>query len=382
LFIKKLKLNNFRNYNNLELETAPGINVIYGKNGLGKTNIVEAMFLCAIGKSFRTSNTSELIKFGEEKLYVEVNIEDNLFSSIKMNYDKKKQKSIKVDGVYISKMSFLMGKLIAVMFSPENMKMISEGPSYRRKFMDIALCQLSAAYYNALLMYNKALKEKKALLCDVEYGKKVNKLSLEVYNETLAEYGAVIYYERIKFIDMIGKYAADSHKYISGDNEELRVKFMPESNAVKMFVNNYEKNNNISKEEIKKEFLKELNSEKNVSRETERRSCLIGPHLDDIEIFLNDINLKNFGSQGQKRTAVVSIKHAELQIMKTITGRVPVLFLDDVMSELDVERKKRLMECVSGVQTFITCADNDIVSYFEKNEINVNYIDVEKLKFL
>jgi DNA replication and repair protein RecF len=108
LFIKKLKLNNFRNYNNLELETAPGINVIYGKNGLGKTNIVEAMFLCAIGKSFRTSNTSELIKFGEEKLYVEVNIEDNLFSSIKMNYDKKKQKSIKVDGVYISKMSLLM----------------------------------------------------------------------------------------------------------------------------------------------------------------------------------------------------------------------------------------------------------------------------------
>lgn len=382
MFIKKLKVSNFRNYGEMELSAAPGINVIYGKNGLGKTNIIEAMFLCAIGKSFRAAHNNEMIKIGEEKLSVEIKIEDNLFSSINMTYDKNKSKTIKVDGVYISKMSFLMGKLVAVMFSPETMKIVSEGPSYRRKFMDIALCQLSSSYYNALMMYNKALKEKKALLNESDYGN-VNKLALEVYNETIAEYGALIYCERIKFIDMVSRFAAESHKFISSENEKLSIKYLPECIAVKNIVNNYEEfKEKISKSYIKECLLNELNSERNVSRETERRACLIGPHLDEFDVFINGVNLKVFGSQGQKRTAVISIKYAELQIMKMVTGRVPVLFLDDVMSELDLDRKKKLMECVSGVQTFITCADNDVVNYFEKNEINVNYINVEKLKFL
>ena len=381
MFIRKIVLKNFRNYDSLELSAAPGINVIYGKNGQGKTNILEALFLCAIGKSFRTSHDVEMIKNGKKEYFVEVYIEDNLFSKISVRYDRKKSKIICVDGACISKMRFLMGKLVGVMFSPEDMRLVSDGPSQRRKFIDIAICQLSSSYYHALLMYNKAVKEKNSLLMTADL-RKMNRVTLDVYNEAIAEYGSIIYCERLYFINRLSHYAAESHKFISEKNEELCVKYLPSCNYLVNFNYNCEQNvnKNIIKEDIKRNLYSELCSEKNVSRETEQRKSLIGPHRDDFDVFFNGVNLKQYGSQGQKRTAVISVKHAELQIMKEITGRTPILFLDDVMSELDSDRKKKIVECFKDVQTFITCADHDIVEFLNKSDISANFINAEFLK--
>jgi len=358
----------------------PGINVIYGKNGQGKTNILEALFLCAIGKSFRTNHDVEMIKNGEKEFFAEVHIEDNLFSKISVRYDRKKSKIICVDGACISKMRFLMGKLVGVMFSPEDMRLVSDGPSQRRKFIDIAVCQLSSSYYHSLLMYNKSVKEKNYLLQMEKNGK--NRISIDVYNEALAEYGSIIYCERIAFLEKLSFYAAESHKNLSEKNEELLVKYLPACSFLAN-TNIYElskTDKKVLKEEIKKNLYEELCSEKNVSRETEQRKTLLGPHRDDFDIFFNGVNLKQYGSQGQKRTAVISIKHAELQIMKEITGRTPILFLDDVMSELDSERKKKIVECFKDVQTFITCADRDIVEFLNKSQLSANFINAENLR--
>lgn len=376
MYIKKLKLTDFRNYDSLELDVSPGVNVIYGKNGQGKTNILEAMFLCSIGKSFRTSHDIEMIKNDKKSFLIEINIGDNLYGSVSVKYDNKKSKIICVDGACIPKMRFLMGKLVGVMFSPEDMRLISDGPSQRRKFIDMAICQLSSIYYHALLMYNKTVKEKNILLSAHDVGK-IDKIFLSAYNDALAEYGSLIIFERIKFIKSLAVYAEESHRFITDKNENIKINYIPSFAAV--FSDKDIKENTVKKN-IRELLCSELNSEKNVCRETERRKCLIGPHRDDFDIVINNVNLKQYGSQGQKRTAVIAIKLAELSIMREITGRTPVLFLDDVMSELDGMRKKKLVECLGGVQTFITCTDKDIAGDFENEGSAVNYINAEILR--
>lgn len=375
MFIEAVKLKNFRNYDSLDLKLSPAVNVIYGKNGQGKTNILEAMFLCAVGKSFRTPHDGEMIQHDKENFSVEIKIGDNLFGSVSVKYDRKKAKVICVDGACIPKMRFLMGKLVGVMFSPENMRLVSDGPAERRKFLDMAICQLGAGYYHALLMYNKAVKEKNILLSDSMH-KNIDKISLSVYNETLAEYGSVILFERLKFIEKLAHYAAIRHQFITDKNEELLIRYTPSCDFLK------EKNMvpDMTREKIRAIFYEQLSSDITAARERDRGRCLIGPHRDDFDLILSDISLKQYGSQGQKRTAVIAVKLAELAIMQEITGRTPVLFLDDVMSELDIARKGKLVECLEGVQTFITCTDRDVAGDFEKVDPNVRYINAENLR--
>ena len=379
MFIKEINLKNFRNYDSLNLSVSPEINVIYGKNGYGKTNILEAMFLCSIGKSFRTNHDIEMIKQGKDSFDVKVIIGDNMFSSVEIMYDSKKRKAVKVNGAYIDKLRHLMGCLNGIFFSPETLSLINDGPSERRKFMDIAVSQISGDYFFAASMYNKYVAEKTALISDKF--SKTDDTTLEILNENIAKYGSVIFAKRYGFMKNVSSFAAGFYKEISKNSENLSVKYTAQSQNVQKY---FENANDIKQEEIEKLFLEELNSQKNIKREKEYGKCLIGPHRDDFLCILDDFLLKSFGSQGQKRSGVVAIKLAELEIVKKASGKTPVLFLDDVLSELDRERKNKILELTKNYQTFITCTDRDIAEeLFRAKNINnniINYINVENLR--
>ncbi|MBQ8164450.1 MAG: DNA replication/repair protein RecF [Clostridia bacterium] len=357
--VSSLNLKNFRNYDNYRIDFNNGVNVICGKNGLGKTNLLEAMFLCAVGKSFRTSKDIEMIKNDKDKYEVGITIDKDINESVYITYDRKRERSIKINGLYIRKMRHLMGTLMAVVFAPEDLLLISSGPSARRRFMDISLSQLSQSYYYDLVTYNKLVNQKNIYLKH----KKIDSIEIDVFNEQLAETGSRIIFERIKFIEKINEFSQDIHSYITDSKEKINLKYIG-SFKTDAIENDCEK--------IKDDYYKILCL--NLEREKEREFCLFGPHKDDLDIFLNNENLKMFGSQGQKRTAVISMKIAELKLMEKYTGRKPVLFLDDVLSELDKKRQQKLLYFIDGIQTFITCTDFDI----DIDSQNVNLINLEQ----
>lgn len=380
MFIKEIKLNNFRNYDSLNLSVSPGINVIYGKNGYGKTNILEAMFLCCIGKSFRTNHDVELIKNDRESYDVKVKIDENMFSSIEILYNRKKVKAVKVDGVYIEKLRFLMGCLNGIIFSPETLSLINDGPSERRRFLDIAICQISSDYFFAVSTYNRYVAEKTALITNAKF-KSQDETTLSVYNENIAKYGALIFCKRYGFMKNVSNFASVFYNEISDNKEKLEITYQPACASVQKYL---EENEEINQEEVEKLFLEELNAEKNIKREKEYGKCFIGPHRDDFDCLLNGFSMKSFASQGQKRSAVIAIKLSELEIVKKASGKTPILFLDDVLSELDRERKNKILELTKNYQTFITCTDRDIAEELFKGKNapnnNINYINVESLR--
>lgn len=372
MFITELNLSNFRNYEKLNISLDSGINIIYGKNGYGKTNILESMFLCCIGKSFRTNHDVEMIKSGEQKFDVKVKLSDNLFGSIEVSYDKNKSKVVIVDGVCINKLRLLMGKMHGILFSPETLSLINDGPSERRKFMDVALCQLSGNYYYSLIMYNKAVQEKNALLSD--RFSSVDKISLDVYNEQLADFGSFIIASRYNYMKKINEFASELYNEISDSSEKIGIKYVTNSSNI------LKSNEEFDINKLKSDLYDEISSERNISREKDLGRCIIGPHRDDFETVLNDFSLKSFGSQGQKRSAAVAMKIAEIEIMKEKSGKTPILFLDDVLSELDNMRKNKIIELTKNYQTFITCTDRDVAEDLLKKKENVKYINVEQLR--
>ena len=343
--VKSLSLNNFRNYTQQAFHFAEGINIFYGNNGQGKTNILEALFLCSIGRSFRTNREEEMIRSGEEGFEVSVSAEDAITESIRIQYNRRKQKAVQVNGLYIRKLGHLMGALPSVLFSPQNMLLLSAGPGERRKFIDIALCQLKPAYYFDLQQYNKIIMQKNVLLRENERKSKIDDI-LDVWNLSLSEYGAKIIKERIAFLKQIALYATERHYEIAGGAEKISLHYVSSIAGME----------ESSEQEIQSAFYKVL--EDNKSRETERRASLFGPHRDDLDVKLNEAyDIKKYGSQGQKRTCVLALKLAEMEILKTATGNTPILLLDDVMSELDTERQNLLLDNIKEAQTFITCTD-------------------------
>ena len=359
--VSSLSVVNFRNYDSFKIDFESGVNVICGRNGLGKTNLLEAMFLCAVGKSFRSSKDIELIKRDKNKYEVGIAIKNDINESIYMTYDRKKERSIKINGIYIRKMRHLMGNFTAVVFAPEDLLLVTSGPSSRRKFMDISLSQLTTSYYHDLVNYNRVVNQKNIYLKN----RKIDSLALDVFNEQLSQIGSRIIYERIKFIKRINHFGKEIHSFITDGKECISIKY---SCSIKGA-------DSVEEADMIKEMYYKVLCD-NKEREKERECCLFGPHKDDIDIYLGENDLKVYGSQGQKRTAVISIKIAELKLMEEYTGRKPVLFLDDVLSELDKERKKKLMSFIKDIQTFITCTDIDV----EDKDLNVNIIDLEKYK--
>ena len=348
MIISRLQLENFRNYKDLDINFSENLNVIHGNNGLGKTNILEALFLCASGKSHRTNKDIELINYEKKNFTVTIAIEKDISSDIQIIYNRDRQKIIKVNGLCVRKTGQLLGNLLAVLFSPEDMMLINEGPSQRRKFIDIAISQLKPSYYFDLQQYNKIVSQKNALLREVKRNPK-NKETIEVWNANIVEYGSKIIYARINFIKKLAEIAKEKHMYITDQKECLNIEY----------INSFEINDILSIteiEDIKFEFSNIL--VKYLSKELEREQCLFGPHRDEVNFILDGTDLKKYGSQGQKRTAILASKISELEIMLSQTGRTPILLLDDVLSELDKDRQFKLLKYASTVQTFITSVDS------------------------
>ena len=335
MFIKRLQMLNYRNYNALDIELCPNVNVFMGDNAQGKTNILEAIYYCAFAKSHRTSKDKELINWNGEHAFISVDVgRERLDKRIDISILKDGKKSIRINKIKIKKIGELFGNFNVVMFSPEDLRIIKDSPGVRRKFIDMELCQLNPKYYYNLVQYNKVLNERNILLRN----RNTSSEMLEIYDMQLVEFGYNIIRERIKYIESLNKYAEKIHSDITSGKEKINFKYI---STIKDLEN------------IKENFYTLL--EKNRSKDCDRGITSIGPHRDDFFVYINDIDTKSYGSQGQQRTAVLTMKFSSLEIIKELTGEFPVLLLDDVLSELDFNRKKYILSTIGQIQTVITC---------------------------
>ena len=344
--IRKLVLNGFRSYSHAEFCPEPGLNLLYGANAAGKTNVLEAVFLCALGRSHRTSRDAELIGHGLAGAYVGLEaetrtgvrtVEIKLRSGDDASRNPKDKKPIFIDRQRAEKAGELMGVLNVVMFSPEDLAIVKASPDVRRRFMDMELCQLRPAYYAKAAMYNAALRQRNALIKEA-FSDPIDPEVLDMWNVQLARTGAEVMRSRLEFMDEISTIASDMHRRLTGGREQLFTFYQPnvpfEGKGAEYAV--YEALNASREEDIRRGF-------------TTR-----GPHRDDIGIKLGETDVKVYGSQGQQRTAALSLKLSELALMREVVGESPVLLLDDVLSELDDDRQRALMESAFDCQCLMT----------------------------
>lgn len=340
--IETLAIQNFRNYKNLQTNFDEKVNIFIGKNAQGKTNLLESIFYCCIGKSFKSCKDKELIKWGEEfseikivasKKYRDIEIDIKLF--------KNQKKVIQINKLPIRKIGELIGEINIVFFSPQELKLVRESPEERRKFMDIDISQNNKRYFYQLSRYEKILANRNKLLKNSQ-NIDVVKETIDIWDRALIASAKMIAFEREKFVNQIIPYAQKAHSYISGGKENLSL--------------TYKCGCGISLDE-KFEINMDKILKKNLEKDFKLGYTSIGVHRDDIDIYLNDVEVKNFGSQGQQRTVALSLKLAELENMFNINGEYPILLLDDVFSELDIDRQRRLLKFVDRTQTFITCTD-------------------------
>ena len=343
MYFKEVRLKNFRNYKDESVIFHPKVNLLTGRNAQGKTNLIESLYIMSLGKSFRTNKDREMIAFDEDYCIVRcIYIKEDRENEIEMIISQK-GKSIKVDGARIGKTSQLLDNVYTVVFSPEDLKIVKDEPEKRRRFIDRELCQLKPVYYKELQRYKKILLQRNTLL-----KKGVNDATmLDVWDKSLAEYGSRIVEKRKDFVDKLNILSRKIHSRITNGKEELDLEY--ESNIL----SNGEIRN------IENDFLEKL--KKSRKRDILRGITNFGPHKDDIKIIINDIDARNYGSQGQQRTAALSLKLAEIQLIKEEKGEDAILLLDDVLSELDKERQEFLIDTLSDTQLFITTTEIDNV---------------------
>ena len=352
MWIKKLKLNNFRNYKFQEIDFCKNINIIYGENAQGKTNIIESIFLSSVGKSFRTNKEKELIKFNENFCNVEINYEkSDRDGNIKIDISNKK--NIFINKIKIKKLSELLGNIHTVIFTPDDINILKGGPENRRKFLNIMISQLRPKYMHFLSLYSKTLEERNNYLKKIKQ-ENVTEDLLEIWDEQLISYGKIISEYRKEFIDKIKNKIKIIHKNITGEKEELKIKYLTDC----LDEINY------------RDLLKQRRKLDIIKGYTTR-----GIHRDDFQIFINDILVNVYGSQGQHRTAILSLKISELQVVNDEIGENPILLLDDFMSELDENRRSNFIENIKDTQVIITCTDK-----FEINNENVKYFNIKEGK--
>lgn len=339
MVLKKLYLQNFRNYKEQQIDFCEGVNLIFGDNGQGKTNIAEAVYMFSSAKSHRTPHEKDLISFSAPYSKIKIEFSDRTREmEAEIIIERDKPHKIKINGVENIKNSELIGKFLAVMFSPEDFSFIKDGPAERRKFLDIAISQLKPAYFKKLSEYNRYLKSKIKALKEPAYHEMI-----DVYNKKLAELASDIMEYRHEFIELIKPKLEKINKEITKNDESLKVEYI----GLVPYTQN--------KEKLKKEIFKKL--EKVKEREKLEKISLAGTHRDDLEFSLNELKLKDFGSQGQVRTAVLAIKLAQAEILRESYGEEPVLILDDILSELDSTRRKFLLNEIRGKQVIITGTD-------------------------
>lgn len=349
MIIKSIELSNFRNYESLDLNFDYGTNILYGNNAQGKTNILEAVSVSGTTRSHKGSKDKEMIRFDEEEAHIKtvVNKKDMDYQ-IDVHMKKNKTKGIAVNKVPLKKASELFGILNIVFFSPEDLNIIKNGPSERRRFLDSELCQLDKIYLSDLAKYNKILNQRNKLLKDMVFRPDL-KETLPIWDAQLIDYGKRIIKRRKSFVDELNEIVFDIHKQISGEKEELVLKYEP--NIDDAF------------------FHDELNR----AKERDMRFCQtsVGPHRDDMQFSVFDVDIRKYGSQGQQRTSALSLKLAEIELVKRNINETPVLLLDDVLSELDSSRQNYLLNSIHDIQTIITCTGLD---EFIKNRFKIDKI--------
>ena len=346
MWIENLKINNFRNYKNLEIEFNKNINIFYGENAQGKTNIIEALFLFSIGKSFRTNKDNELIKFGEKNSNLEINFKkSDRDGNIKINLENKK--NIFLNKIKLKKLSSLLGNIHVVIFTPDDINILKGGPENRRKFLDIMISQLRPKYMHIYNSYLKVLEERNNYLKNIENQKQD---LLDIWDERLAEYGYQVFEYRKEFINKIKNKIVNIHKKITNNKEEINIEYKSDC-------------------EDKNEFMNLLNSRKKL--DIIKGFTTRGIHRDDFTIYINNLPVDIYGSQGQHRTAILSLKLAELQVIYDEIGENPILLLDDFMSELDENRRKSFLENIKDTQVIITCTDKFEIKNVDYNLFNV-----------
>ncbi len=336
--IKSVKLVSFRNYDYQIVDFPMQITLVSGTNGQGKTNLVESVVVAATTKSPRTSNMSELVKDGSAETLVEILLERK-FGQMNLSFtiNAKGEKKFFINSNPVSKMSDVFGNLVVVYFSPDDLKIVSASPDKRRDFMDTDISELSGSYYNLIQRYNKVLLQRNKLL-KTERDRALLLAQIGVWDEQLAQIASLIIKTRKSFIEKLKVPAKEALKYISSSKDDLEIEYV----GVK----------GTSAEEIKEELLKSLKF--NLERDIELGYTSVGPHRDDIYFGLNGKDARNFASQGQQRSIVLALKFAELEIFEKELGEEPILVLDDVFSELDTTRQRRLYEKMSKYQTIIT----------------------------
>jgi len=337
--VKKLVLKNFRNYSEREFGFNSGLNVLEGRNTVGKTNVVEAVYFCAFGKSPRTSKDKEVIKWGQENASIRLNVKKKYRNAqIDMLISQNGEKRIATDGAGISKMGELIGLINVVYFSPDEIKMIKEGPQERRRFLDVSLSQQNKSYFYALSKYTRILKNRNKLLKDGGSLKYIES-SLPIWDQQLIDVGVDLIVKRLEFLNYLHPLVDDVHKSITNSNIGLNVEYETDIDLL----------------DIRADFTKKL--AENREKDIKFGYTTIGPHRDDVLIKSQGIDIRSYGSQGQQRTASLALKLAETVSIEEQTGETPILILDDVLSELDPTRRKALLEYSKNLQVLLTCTD-------------------------
>lgn len=337
MIIKSLELMNFRNYEFLDLKFCEGTNILYGDNAQGKTNVLEAIYLSATTKSHKGSKDRDIVSFNKEESHIRTYLDkEGIEYKVDMHLRKSKSKGIAVDGQKIKKAADLLGLLNVVFFSPEDLSIIKNGPSERRRFVDMELCQLDNFYLYNLNHYNKIVNQRNKLLKDMYFNPQL-KETLNIWDSQLVSFGSKIIERRRIFTEQLNEIIYEIHKKLSGGKEELVIKYEPD-----VEIEDFESGMKSSQE-----------------KDIKSKQTSVGPHRDDFCFMAGNIDIRKFGSQGQQRTAALSLKLSEIELVKKIAKDTPVLLLDDVLSELDSSRQNYLLSSIGNIQTIITCTGLD-----------------------
>ena len=349
MVIKSLKLKNYRNYELLDLTFDSKTNILYGDNAQGKTNILEALYLSGTTKSHRGTKDRDLIQFGYEESHLETIVEKNgIDYQIDMHLKKNSPKGIAINKIPIRKASELFGIVHFVFFSPEDLNIIKEGPAGRRRFIDLELSQLDKVYLSNLSNYNRIINQRNSLLKELYYQEHLIE-TLDIWDMQLAEYGTKVIESRRKFIEQVNNIISNIHYRLTGGKENITLTY--ESSVGDM-----------SLEQALKRYRQ---------RDIKFKSTSVGPHRDDLCFKIGEIDIRKFGSQGQQRTAALSLKLSEIELVRMLIRDTPVLLLDDVLSELDKNRQNYLLDSIHDIQTVITCTGLD---EFVNHRFSINKI--------
>lgn len=349
MIIKSLELADYRNYDSLTMEFNGGTNILYGDNAQGKTNILEAIFLAATTKSHRGSKDREIINFDKEEAHIRTYVEkEGAKVRVDMHLRKAGSKGIAVDGQKLKKAADLMGICNVVFFSPEDLGIIKNGPSERRRFIDMELCQLDKFYLYNLNHYNRIINQRNRLLKDMYMNPDLRE-TLSIWDMQMASFGSKIIERRKMFVEQLNEIIYGIHRKLSGDREEIKIVYEPD-----VEIEDFEHKLKYSQD-----------------RDIRSKMTSVGPHRDDFSFVVGNVDIRKYGSQGQQRTAALSLKLSEIELVKKIARDTPVLLLDDVLSELDSNRQNYLLNSIGDIQTIITCTG---LEEFVNNRFEINRV--------